>query len=105
MADDWFKNALIRLIIDTLTKGDINGIMFTFSKTNISHITSSWEEFNMFVERNCQYTITSVKCFLNTITMMNININVKDTTMIFKQFKNSQNDVINITETTSLTSF
>lgn len=45
-------------------------------KNNYGDITSSREKIAEFVEGNCHYTIGGIEGFFNTITMVDIDVNV-----------------------------
>ena len=57
------------------------------------------------MERNSHDSIRIVKCFLYTISMMNIDIQIEHSRVHFKQFQDANNDVIDIAEPTSLSFF
>lgn len=54
-------------------------------------IASSWEEVAILVERNSHDSIGSIKRFLNSVPVMDINIDVQNTKQInFKTYRTSQ---------------
>jgi hypothetical protein len=42
--------------------------------------------------------VSEIEGFFNSISMMNINVNVENPSMILKKLQNSQNQVINVAE-------
>ena len=53
------------------------------------------------MEWNGHNSISCVKCFFDTVPVMNVNIDVQDTLMIFQQFQDGQDNVVDVTETWS----
>lgn len=51
------------------------------------------------MEWNSHNTIGQIKCFLNAIAMMNVDVNIQYTGMVFQQFQYRNHDVIHVTET------
>jgi hypothetical protein len=71
-----FKDALVRDIINTVTEGEVDSIVFTLSDTNISQFTCTGEVLSILVERDSHHTVCGIERFFNTITVMNIYINI-----------------------------
>ena len=50
-------------------------------------LTCSWKEVvAILVERYCHHTISEVKCFLDPVAMVNINIYVENSRVVLEQF-------------------
>ena len=47
-------------------------------------ITSAWEEIAISMERYCHDSICAVEGFLDSISMMDIDVNIEDSVMIFQ---------------------
>jgi hypothetical protein len=54
------------------------------------------------VERDCHDSIGVIKGLFDTVAVMNIDIEVKDSGVYFEQLKNAENDIIDVTEPTGL---
>ena len=63
-------------------KGEVDRIIFALRHTNISNVTGTREEFAKLVEGNAHHSIGGVERFFDTITMMDIDINVEHTRMV-----------------------
>ena len=46
------------------------------------HIARSREEFQILVERNSHHAVGRIECFLNSIAMVDINVNVQNTSIL-----------------------
>lgn len=79
----------------------ISTILFS----NIIDMSCTWEIIFKFMERASHDSISKVKGFLNTITMMDINIDIQDSLKSFEKFQNSENTVINIAKSWGLRLF
>ena len=60
----------------------ISTILFS----NIIDMSCTWEIIFKFMERASHDSISKVKGFLNTITMMDINIDIQDSLKSFEKF-------------------
>jgi hypothetical protein len=76
-------------------------MVFTFTQSNIIYIPSAWKIIFKLMKWTCHYPISSIKGLFNTIPMMNVNINIKDSLIIIKQLQDTQHNIINITKPTS----
>ena len=56
--------------------------MFTPPVANVADITGSWEKFSKFVEWNGHDAISREKGFFYTVSVMDINVNIKNTIVI-----------------------
>ena len=103
--DDRLEEIQIRLIIDPIVQRDVQTVIFAIMESNflaakigdedqtkrkqmekkrereeeIKHVSSSREEeIAIFVERNRHNTIAEIKRILDTIAVMDINVDVQD---------------------------
>ena len=51
------------------------------------------------MKRDSHNPITGIESFLNAITMMDIDVNIKYTGMVFEKLEDGEDNVINIAET------
>jgi hypothetical protein len=56
-------------------------------------------QFKFIIEYKLSLPVSEIKGFFNTITMMNVYINVQNTSMVFQKLQNPQNQVIDVTKT------
>jgi len=71
-SDDRLENTFIRLIINTITKRKVKGIVFSLTCADVSNMSGSRKVFSKFVERNAHHSISSIKCLLYTVSMVDI---------------------------------
>ncbi len=99
LRNNWFEDFLVALIIHAISQGAIHGIELASSSADILQITSSREIFTIFMETDSHDSVSSVESFLHTVTVMDININVENTLVIFEQLQDAHDDIVDITET------
>ena len=68
----------------------------------ILDITCAWEEISISMERYRHYSICAVKGFLDSISMMHIDVNIEYSVMVFQEFQDSKDYIIDVAEATSL---
>jgi hypothetical protein len=61
-------------IINTITQGNIESIMFPFGCPNVSDMSSTREKVPIFVKGNCHDSVCSEEGLLHTISMVDINV-------------------------------
>lgn len=77
ITDGWLKYALVRDIIDAISKREVHRIILALSNTDVTKLTSSGKVFSVFMEGDGHNTIGRVEGLFDTITMVDININVQ----------------------------
>jgi hypothetical protein len=76
--DDGLKDALVRDISDAITKREVDCVVFALPNTDIAKLTGTREVLAVLVERTGHDAISCVEGLFDTIAVVNININVKD---------------------------
>ena len=87
------EDALVRSVVDAVTEGKVDRVMFALTNANVAEFTGSREELAIFVKGNGHDTVGSVESFLDAITMVNIDINVENALIIAKEFQDSKYDI------------
>jgi hypothetical protein len=91
--NDRLEDGLVGHIGDTISKRKVDSIVFSLSNTSVSKFTSAGEVLSVLVERNRHDTVGGVESLLDTITMMHVNIDVKDPLFESKEFENTEDNV------------
>lgn len=68
--------------------------------SNILQVARAWKEITIAMKRDSHHSIRAVECLLNTITMMDIDIDVEYSIVILEQLKDCKYDIIHIAEST-----
>lgn len=91
--DNRFKNGFVRGVVDAITKGEVDSVVFSRPDTHISKLASAWKVFAVFVERYRHHTVRGVKSFFNTVSVVNVDVNVQNALFVAKEFQYAQDDV------------
>lgn len=64
----------------------------------LSHldIASAREEIAILVERNGHHTVRDVECFFDSISVVDVNINVQHTRVVLEQLQDTKHDVVHV---------
>lgn len=77
-----FEHALVSFISDTIPQREVDRVVPSLSESNIFDISSPGEEFTVLVERTGHDSIGRVEGFFNSISMVNIDVDVEDSRVI-----------------------
>lgn len=91
--DNGLKNALVRDIVNTVAEGEVDGVVFARTDTDVAKFASTGEVLAIFVERDSHDTISRVESFLHTIAMVNINVDVEDPLLESQKLEDAKDDV------------
>ena len=76
----------VRVIINTTVERHIQSIVLAFSKASIFDVSSAWEEVTISVKRDSHHSVGTVESLFHSISMVDINVDVKHSVMILQQF-------------------
>lgn len=114
MRNDRLKNARERFIGDAIAKRTVYGVVFPASVADILtlrwsmgylDVASSGKEFTAFMKRHCHNSVGRIKGLLNPIAMVHIDIDVKNSFVVFQKLEDGQNNVVDIAKPRCLLPF
>mmetsp|Transcript_2964 Transcript_2964/g.8483 ORF Transcript_2964/g.8483 Transcript_2964/m.8483 type:complete len:363 (+) Transcript_2964:45-1133(+) len=85
-ANDRPEDGREALVIHAIVQRKVNRVVFALVCTNILHITGSREVLAELVERGGHDSVRRVEGFFNSISMVNVNVDVQDALMMFEEF-------------------
>jgi hypothetical protein len=91
--DDWLKDGLVGNIINAIAEREVDSVVLALANTDVAKLASAWEVLSILVERNSHDTVSGVESLLDTIAVMNINVNVENTLFETKELNDAQDDV------------
>ena len=94
--DDRFEDHLETFIIKSLVEGKVDGMVRTRIFSNIVNMSGSRKIVLEFMERTGHNPIGQVESFLNTVSVVDINIDVQYSLVSFQKFKDSQHAIVDI---------
>lgn len=77
-----FKDALVGFISDSIPQWEINRVIPSLSESNIFDVSSTREEFTVFVERTSHDSIGRVESFFDSISVVNVDVDVEHSRVI-----------------------
>lgn len=87
------KDALVGDVINAIAEREVDGIVLALTHSDIAQLTRTWEVLAVLVEGHRHHTVSRVECLLNTISVVDININVEHALLESQQLQDTQNDV------------
>lgn len=77
--DDWLEDSFVGSIVNAVAKRKVDRVMLSLANANVAKLTSTRKVFAILVERHCHDPISGVESFFDTITMMNVDVNIEHT--------------------------
>jgi len=83
-------------------QGNVDSVALSFSFSNVPKVSSSREEIPIPMETHRHHSIRRKESFFNSITVMNINVNIEDSLVVLEELKDGKDDVVDVAETFGL---
>jgi len=84
------------IVIETVFQRDVDGVTHPLSTPSVFLCPSTREILPEFMEATSHDTICRVECFLDTVSVVTVDVDVQDPWVGSQEFENSEDDVINI---------
>jgi hypothetical protein len=94
----WFVYASEGVVIETILQRDIDSISHPLPPTSVFLCSGSREVLPKFVKAASHYTICGVEGFLDTITVVTVDVNVQHSWVCSQELKDSEYNVIDVTK-------
>jgi hypothetical protein len=91
--DDWLKDRLVGDIVNTIAEWEVDGVILASAYTDIAKLTSTWEILSVLVERAGHDSVGGIEGFFNTITMMNVDVNVEDALLESQELNYAEDNI------------
>lgn len=76
----------VRLIVNTVLKGNVQGVMFPHSATNLVNVSSAGEEITIvLVKGDGHNSIGGIKGLLDTVSVMDVNVHIEHSRVMSKK--------------------
>mmetsp|Transcript_21127 Transcript_21127/g.35286 ORF Transcript_21127/g.35286 Transcript_21127/m.35286 type:complete len:256 (-) Transcript_21127:392-1159(-) len=105
LGDDGLEDAFVRFVIDSIFQWEVDRVILALSDSNILDVTCSRKVLAKLVEGDTHHTIGGVEGLLDSITVVNVDVNVQHPLVDLEEFEDGEDDVVDVTETGSLTLF
>jgi hypothetical protein len=77
--DDRFEDRFVCCIIDAISEWKIDSIVLASTNTDVPKLTSTWKVLAILVEGDGHDSVCGIKCFLDAIAVVNVDVDVQDT--------------------------
>lgn len=91
--DDRFEDGLVRGVVDSVTEREVDGVVLALADTNVTKLTGSREILAILVERDRHDSVGGIEGLLDTITVVNIDIDVEDALVEAQELEDTENDI------------
>lgn len=91
--DDRLEYALVALVGDAIPQGKVDCVILALAKASVAQLARARKEFAVLVKATCHDAIRRVEGFLNTVAMMDVDVDVEHSGMIPKQLEDTKDDV------------
>lgn len=103
LVDNWLEKVLVTLVINAIPQGHIQTVVAATLCPDFIHVTCAREEvISVFVEGHRHDPVSEVESFLNPVTMVDVNINVKHPRVVLEQLQDANHNVVDIAEARGL---
>lgn len=92
-ADDGLEDGAVGIVVDSIAKGEVDGIILARSDTNVAQLAGTGEVLAVLVEGYGHDAIGCVESFFDTIAVVNIDINVENALLEPQELEDSQDDI------------
>jgi hypothetical protein len=103
LLDNRLEDTLEALIIHTIHEGEVERVVPALANTDVFDASGAGEVFTKLVEGDGHDAVGCVEGLFDTVTMVDIDINVKHTCMVLEQLENGEHDIVDVAKTGSLT--
>ena len=103
--DDRLEDELKALVIESLIEWKVDSMVCSWIFANIIDMSCSWEVIFEFMERTGHNSISQIKRLFDSISMMDIYVNVENSLISFQQLEDSQHTVVDVAESWGLRLF
>lgn len=91
--DNGFENRLVRVVVDTIAEGEVDGVVLAGTDADVAQLTSTREVFAVLVEGDGHDTVGRIEGLLDTISVVDVNIDVEDALLESKEFEDTEDNV------------
>lgn len=91
--DDWLEDSFVGDVVDSVAQREVHGVVLAGTDTNVTQLARAREVFAVLVERNGHDAIGGVESLLNSVTVVDIYVDVENALVETEEFDNCEDDV------------
>ena len=78
LGHDGDEDILVAFVVDSVSEGEIDGVVFALSGSDVSEVSGAGEIFSIFVEGNSHDAVRRVESFFDAVAVVNVDIDIQD---------------------------
>ena len=94
--DDWLEDHLEAFVIKSFIEREVDSMIGARIFSDVIDVAGSWEVVLELVEGGGHDSIGQVEGFFNTVSVMDINIDVEHPLISFQKFQDSKHAIVDI---------
>jgi hypothetical protein len=102
--DDGLEDGLVRVVRDAITEREIDSVVLSNTDADIPKFAGAWKVLSVLVERAGHDTVGGVEGLLDTISVVNVDVDVQNALLVSKELEDRENDIYNRAESLSIES-
>jgi hypothetical protein len=87
------ENRLVCCIVNAISEWEIDSIVLARANADVAKLTSTREVFAVLVERHGHNSIGGIERFLNTITVVDVNVDVQNPLLEPEELNDAEDDI------------
>lgn len=91
--DDGLENGFVSDVINTIAQGKVDGVILARTDADVAELASAGKVLAVLVKRDRHDAIGRVKRLLNSVAVMDVDVNVKDALLEPQKLENCQHNV------------
>ena len=99
--DHRLEDALVAVVVDAVAEWEVDGVVLSVAYADVSKFAGAREVLAVLVERNGHDTVGAVEGFLNAVTVVHIDVDIKHTRVETEELDDAEDDVCEMLETGS----
>jgi hypothetical protein len=92
-------------VVEALVEGEVDTVVGALLIADIVDVAGSWEVLLELVEGACHHSICQVEGLLDSVSMVDIDVDVEYSLVGFQQFQNGQHTIVDVAEAACLALF
>mmetsp|Transcript_21840 Transcript_21840/g.55418 ORF Transcript_21840/g.55418 Transcript_21840/m.55418 type:complete len:490 (-) Transcript_21840:14-1483(-) len=101
--DDRLKDVLVRHVVDAVTQREVDRVVLSLPRAHVLHVARAGEVLAELVERDGHHAVGGVEGLLDTVAVVDVDVDVQHALVVLEQLQDRQHDVVHVAEARRLT--
>mmetsp|Transcript_30866 Transcript_30866/g.106707 ORF Transcript_30866/g.106707 Transcript_30866/m.106707 type:complete len:392 (+) Transcript_30866:254-1429(+) len=103
--DDRLEDRLVGNVVHAVLQRKVDRVVLAPLRPDVGDVARAREEIAVLVEGDGHHAVRAVKCLLDAVAVVDVDVDVEDARVVLQQLQNRQDDVVDVTKTRSLRLF